>query len=146
MILDTLNNVHNYVNLHPQFGMVFDYLLHTDFAALTDGKRQLDGTDVYIDLATIQGRQHAPLEAHRQYIDIQLPLSGTESIGWKPQETCLCPTAPYDTARDIIFFDDAYDTIIPVACGQFVIFFPNDAHAPAMATGTLRKIVVKIRI
>ena len=59
MILDTLNNAHNYVNLHPQFGMVFDYLLHTDFAALTDGKRQLDGTDVYIDLATIQGRQHA---------------------------------------------------------------------------------------
>ena len=60
MILDTLNNAHNYVNLHPQFGMVFDYLLHTDFAALTDGKRQLDGTDVYIDLATIQGRQPPP--------------------------------------------------------------------------------------
>lgn len=146
MILDTLNNVHNYVSLHPQFASVFNYLLHTDLAEMPDGKQQLNGTDVYIDLATLQGRQHAPLEAHRQYIDIQLPLSGTESIGWKPLDACQCPTAPYDAARDIVFFDDAYDTVIPVGCGQFVVFFPNDAHAPAMTDGTLRKLVVKIRI
>ncbi|MGN0187438.1 MAG: YhcH/YjgK/YiaL family protein [Paludibacteraceae bacterium] len=146
MILDTLNNAHKYVSLHPQFGLVFDYLLHTDFSALTDGRKQLNGTDVYIDLATIQGREHAPLEAHRQYIDIQLPLSGIESIGWKPVSACQCPTEPYDATRDIIFFDDTYDTIIPVGCGQFVVFFPDDAHAPAMTTGTLRKLVAKIRI
>ena len=87
-----------------------------------------------------------PLEAHKLYIDIQMPLSTTEFIGFKPVSRCEAVSEVYDNDRDIVFYADDFDTILSVSPGQFVIFYPQDAHAPAMASGYLRKLVVKIKL
>ncbi len=146
MILDSLHNASRYTDLHPHFRQAFDYLQQTDFSKLDDGTIELHGREIYVTIATNVGKNTAPLEAHRNYIDIQMPLSGEEQIGWKPTIDCKTISETYDAQRDIEFFADEFDNKITLKPGQFVIFFPEDAHAPAMANNVLRKLVLKIKI
>jgi len=146
MILDSIHNADRYTALHPRFAQAFEFLAKTDLSSLPDGRIALDGDNLFVDVATNEGKQTAPLEAHRNYIDIQMPISTTETMGWRPTADCLKTLQPYDAARDIAFFADEYAMRLQVQPGQFVVFFPEDAHAPAMAQGLLKKLVVKVKI
>lgn len=146
MIQDLLENSYLYESLHPSFKQAFDFLRQTDFSTLEDGRIELQGDDVYITLAGNEGKKTAPLEVHQSYIDIQMPLSTTEFIGWKSLNRCHTVLDEYDSKKDIAFYTDNFDTLLSVFPGQFVIFYPQDAHAPAMADGFLRKLVVKIKL
>ena len=146
MIIDSLDNAHMYECLHPHFKQAFDFLRATNFSTVDDGRIELQGDTVYINLAGNAGKKSAPLEAHKMYIDIQMPLSTTELIGFKPVSSCQNVLEAYDNDRDIVFYADAFDTVLSVSPGQFVIFYPQDAHAPAMVSGFLRKLVVKIKL
>ncbi len=146
MIIDSLDNAQIYECLHPSFKQAFDFLRSTDFSTVDDGRIELQGDAIYINLAGNIGKKSAPLEAHKMYIDIQMPLSTTEFIGWKLVSDCQKISEVYDNDRDILFYADEFDTLLSVSPGQFVIFYPQDAHAPAMASGFLRKLVVKIKL
>ncbi|HPW90311.1 MAG TPA: YhcH/YjgK/YiaL family protein [Paludibacteraceae bacterium] len=146
MIVDSLKNAHLYECLHPSFKQAFDFLRSTDFSTIDDGRIELQGDTIYINLASNTGKKSAPLEAHRLYIDIQMPLSTTELIGWKSVSRCNNISEVYDNEKDILFYADDFDTVLSVSPGEFVIFFPQDAHAPAMGSGLLRKLVVKIKL
>lgn len=146
MIIDSLENTHMYECLHPSFKQAFDFLRTTDFSTLDDGRIELEGDAIYINLAGNMGKESAPLEVHQKYIDIQMPLSTTELIGWKPLRSCCHVLEVYDKEKDIAFYADKFDTQLSVSPGEFVIFYPQDAHAPAMASGFLRKLVVKIKL
>lgn len=145
MIIDSIHNADRYAPLHPRFKQVFDFLSKTDLQTLPDGRTELDGDNVFINVATNEGKRTAPLEAHRDYIDIQMPISATETMGWRPTADCRETLQAYDADRDIAFFADGYATKIQVTPGQFAIFFPEDAHAPAMAQNLLKKLVVKVK-
>jgi YhcH/YjgK/YiaL family protein len=89
-------------------------------------------------------------EAHREYIDIQVLLSGHEQIAWWPTPG-LAVAQAYDPERDIAFFDrpDTAGGMIRLVPGRFAVFFPGDAHMPGLRTGPdgepVKKVVVKIR-
>ena len=146
MIIDSLENAHLYECLHPHFKQAFDFLRSTDFSTLEDGRIELYGDDLYINVAGNSGKLLAPLEVHQSYIDIQMPLSTTEMIGWKQLSRCSKILEVYDKEKDIAFYADDFDTLLSISPGQFVIFYPQDAHAPAIASGFLRKLVVKIKL
>ena len=69
-----------------------------------------------------------------------------ETFGYKPVAQCAAPAGDYDPDRDIIFYNDRPDGYVDVAPGEFIIFFPEDAHAPAIAAGNLFKMVVKVSV
>lgn len=146
MILDSLSNAYLYESIHPSFKRVFDFIRATDFSKLDDGRIELDGNALFLNLASSHGKELAPLEAHRNYIDIQMPLSCIEKIGFKAVSDCREITKPYNDEKDILFFGDALETVLTIHPGQFAIFFPQDGHAPSMANDYLRKVVVKIKI
>ena len=73
------------------------------------------------------------LEAHRKFIDIHVPISGTEILGWAPVSSLNNVTEPYNADNDIEFFGEAPVKTAEIKPGQFVIFYPADAHAPNMA-------------
>ena len=56
------------------------------------------------------------------------------------------PTAPYNPEKDITFFADKPTTYVDVQPGEFAIFFPEDGHAPGIAEGNFRKVIVKVKI
>jgi len=148
MILDTLAHAERYRALHPLFERAFDFLRDTDLMALAPGKHDVQGEQIFAIVEACEGRTRAEakLECHRRYIDIQLVLAGVDEMGWKPVAECLDPQTEYDAARDIRFFNDTPSNWIATPPGAFCLFFPEDAHAPLVGTGMIRKVVVKIAV
>ena len=148
MILDTLARSDRYLALHPLFARAFDFLRNADLLALAPGKHAIDGERLFAIVEACPGRSRADakLESHRRYIDIQLVLDGVDEMGWRPTAGCVDPATDYDAARDIRFYDDAPASWIATPPGAFCLFFPDDAHAPLVGDGMIRKVVVKIAV
>lgn len=148
MILDSLDNLYRYIPMHPAFQKVIDYLKANDIAALEKGKYEIDGKNVYLSVDMREGktREGTRLETHRNYLDIQVTIEGSEEIGWTSANALQTPQADYDSAKDVQFFSDAPMVWIQVPAGHFGIFWPEDGHAPMAGTGTLRKAIFKVAI
>ncbi len=106
MILDSLAQQARYRGLHPGFAVAFDWLLKFD-PATPDGRIAIDGERVF---ALVQSYATAPaaekrIETHREHIDIQYVARGTEIMLWAPSAG-LKVTAPYDPAKDVIFYEN----------------------------------------
>jgi len=146
MILSALSQSARYASLHPQFRLVFDYIRNTDLYALPPGRHFIAGEEVFAIMEHVPARtrEMARLEAHRRYIDIQLVLDGNETMGWKPLADCYNPVSEHSMEKDIGFFHDAPASWVPVPPDHFCIFFPEDAHAPLVGTGQIRKVIFKI--
>ena len=147
MIKDHINNAHRYDDLHPNFRSVLEILQSLNLNALQPGHIELDGKYVYINIneTNSKTKEEALLESHRQYIDIQMPLTDTETFGIKQTSECTKPIEEFDTERDIIFYEDTPNEYITLNKGEFVIFFPEDAHAPCInTTDNHLKLIVKI--
>jgi biofilm protein TabA len=141
MILDTLARSGRYIALHPTFTRAFELLTTRDLSTLEPGRHEIDGDRMYLSIEHREGRgrEGARLEAHRRYIDIQLTIDGCEEIGWMPVDECRQAAGPFDPSNDIQFFGVPPRAWVAVPPGHFVIFFPEDAHAPLAARGFLKK-------
>ncbi|HWP68788.1 MAG TPA: YhcH/YjgK/YiaL family protein, partial [Rectinemataceae bacterium] len=87
-------------------------------------------------------------EAHRDYIDIQILLSGEELCYWTPLQG-LTPRNAFDEGNDIGFYDGQGGVSFPLTPDTFAIFFPHDAHKPSCNLARkceVRKVVIKIAI
>jgi YhcH/YjgK/YiaL family protein len=148
MILDKLENLAQYQSLHPSFPIIIDFLQTHNLESLSTGKISLKEDDLYInvDENKKKTKKEALLEAHRKYIDIQIPIDNSECIGYSPMVNCHIIHTPYQKDKDYIFFKDKPQNYIYVQPGEFTIFFPSDGHAPAISENGLKKIVIKIRI
>lgn len=148
MILDTLARADRYSTLHPLFARAFDFLRNTDLDALAPGRHAIADEQLFalVEDGVGRTRAEAQLECHRRYIDIQLVLAGVDEMGWKPLADCVAPATDYDAARDIGFFNDAPASWVATPPGSFCVFFPDDAHAPLVSAGRIRKVVLKIEL
>ena len=148
MILESLSNSASIEQLHPLYKKTYDFLKSTDFSTQEAGKIVLDGDDLYVSIAEPVGKSKdaAKMETHNKYIDIQMPLTTTETMGWKATKELKKITQPYNEEKDITFFADTPTTYIQVQPGEFAIFFPEDGHAPGIAEGNFKKVIVKVRI
>ncbi len=148
MILGSLKNSAIAEKTHPLFKKVFDYIKTADIKALRadSSKIELDGDKLYLFVSEYQGKtkEEAKLEAHKRYIDIQIPIVGTEQMGWLEIDRCTKELSPYNTEKDLVFYDNPISSYISVDQGEFAIFFPEDGHAPGIGEGFIKKIVVKI--
>jgi biofilm protein TabA len=146
MILDILENAHRYCTLNEGFTKAFEFLSRSDLKDLPLGKCVIDGDRLYATVSKGPGRikEGALLETHEKYIDIQLVLAGTDTMGWKPKSLCNQPTQDYDEKTDLQFFADKPDAWLATESGAFAIFFPEDAHMPLISRGEIHKVVVKI--
>ena len=148
MILDTLENAENYYEMHPNFEKAFAFLKQRGLAELPVEQYEIDGDQVFCMISKGPGRSRAEakLEAHRKYIDIQYVIAGADDMGWKPTSACELVDTPYNADKDIEFFEDKPDSWTEVPAGSFVIFFPQDAHAPMVSNEEIHKAVLKIAV
>ena len=148
MILDVLENARKYVSLHKGFKGAFEFLFRPELKQLAIGRYEIRDGSIFAIVSKEPGRrkEDAQLETHEKYIDIQLVLDGTDEMEWKPKRSCTQPSTEYDPEDDIQLFADAPDAWISTRSGSFVIFFPEDAHAPLVSSGSLHKVVVKIAV
>ena len=146
MILDTLDNIPRYESLNGRFAQAVQFLQRPDLKDLPAGRQEINGDQVFAIVVQEVGRKkgEGQLEAHRNYIDIQVILDGIDEKGWKPTASCQEPTADYDPETDVQFFTDQPDVWLPTHPEQFAIFFPEDAHIPMISPDRVHMVVVKV--
>lgn len=146
MIFDTLSESERYASLHPLFQKAFDYAAGP-LQKLAPGRYPIQGDDLYVMVSegALRAREDAFPEAHDRYIDLQVVLRGRETYGWISRKRCFTPQGQFDRENDIIFFDDAPSTYVSLDTGEFALFFPEDAHAPLIGSGDVKKAVFKIK-
>ena len=146
MIIDTLENLEQYASVNPRFAKATEYLKSTDLNAQEPGKVELDGKDLVVNFSIAKGKtkEQAQLETHKNFIDIQIPLSCMEVMGYTP--ACNLPEGEYNAEKDITKFAMPSEAYIPVHPGMFAIFFPQDGHAPCISEEESKRLVlVKVR-
>ena len=151
MILDALPLWHRYRPLHAGLARAFAFLEQVG-ADIAVGRHEIAGDAVY----AIAQRYHTrpvdgmQVEAHRRYIDVQYVVSGGEVIHWVPLQECTHTTQPYDAVKDAgLYALPAVTVPVTLRAGQFMIFFPDDAHAPCCCTDSpteVVKVVVKVEV
>jgi YhcH/YjgK/YiaL family protein len=150
MIIDTIKNASKYFSVHPLFENAFEYITSTDLANTADGKYEVDGDNLKAIISNKNGmtaeESVSKFECHDKHIDIQLCIKGKETFGWKPRESCKKQNGEYNAEKDVVFYNDAPDMYFQLNDGQFVIFFPEDVHAPMIGEGPIKKLVIKVKI
>lgn len=146
MIVDHLDRIARYRGMHKNLDLLIDAISQLDFDQLPEGRHELHGEAVFLNLMNTKLTDHSSFEAHRNYIDLQLVLKGVERIDYAPLED-FRQMSPYDEGRDIQqSTEELPHTPCLLSPGMFAIFFPEDAHRPGLGQGEGRKAVFKIRV
>ncbi len=150
MILDSFKNASLYYGVCPRMQRAFELLATIDLAAVEAGKHELDGSEIFVNVLDRDLKENtadAKLEVHNKYADIQILVKGDkEGFGWLERKDLKMPIGEFDSVKDVQLFDDEYQTIYELCKGQFTILMPEDAHAPMIGQGGVRKAIVKVLI
>ncbi|AHF16662.1 YhcH/YjgK/YiaL family protein [Niabella soli] len=150
MVIDTLHNAARYESLHPLFKKALDYMRQTDLLNTAAGTYSVEENTIKAIISEAPGKKQETalekFECHNRFIDIQYVISGTEQMGWKPRPDCKTPNGDYNPEKDVQFFKEMPDLYFTLHPGQFVIFFPEDVHAPMIGDGIIKKLVMKIAL
>ena len=148
MIIDNIQNASLYYNVHIGFKKAFDFLDTINFNDCSERTLEVDGNDVRLIVSSnqLKNKSEALLETHRRHIDIHIPISDNETFGWKSAKKLENSVDKYNSDDDFELFHDQPTTYFSIPPGNFVVFLPDDAHAPLIGTGILKKLIFKITI
>lgn len=151
MILCKIEDSSLYASISPSLALAIDWLRKNFDKEFVKGEKTIGNAgagDVIVkcEEPALLPRERVSLESHRRYIDIHVPLKGTETIGWAPESSLKHPRQEYDAEHDIKFWGDAATSLLHLPSGQIAIFFPGDAHAPNIGLGNHRKLCIKIPV
>ena len=150
MIFSKLNGGDDYRAYPPAIRRALAFLRDTDVMGLALGRHELEGDAMFANVMdmTTHPLEGSHPEVHSAYIDLMYWPEGGEHIGWAP----YLGSEPVFEARpenDIALLETVeHESILTATAGCFALFFPWDAHRPALMLGdapaTSRKVVVKI--
>lgn len=151
MIVDQLANWQSYP-YGEAWGKAFGFLLALA-PDVAEGRYEIQGDQIFALVMGYETRDpgEAVLEAHREYVDIQTVITGSEGCEWFPVEGLSIQT-PYSGEKDAEFFVRPFPGAVrtDIHPGTFVTFFPHDAHMPALVVGgkkeKIKKVVVKVSV
>lgn len=149
MILAHLNDSDRYASLHPLFKQLFDYVKAHDFTHVPAERIVLDGDRLFINVAdvTLKSPEEQVLEVHRRYIDVHFPLSREEVMGWSSLSVLATESMqPFNEEDDFAVYAERAQSYLTIHPGEFAIVWPEDAHAPIIGQGALRKLIAKVCI
>lgn len=148
MIVDNLANAANYYGLHPLFEKAFEFIGQLDSHNADTGTTEIDGNLLKASVVEtkLKPTGEAKIETHKKFIDIQIPVTKAETFGWKSLSSLSQPIEGYDPNNDIEFFDDQPTTFVTLMPGEFIIFSPEDGHAPLIGEGDTKKIIIKVAV
>ncbi len=149
MIYGNINERNGIKGLHPLIQKAVRFAADTDFSTLDYGVHSPD-TDFQVQVIdmTTSAYENTRGEMHRNMIDLHLSLEGLETVYCRPDSAGLTVTEDLSPERDICFFDTVNGEIeIPLAKGDFALFFPGEVHRPGCSQKgekKIKKIVIKI--
>ncbi len=151
MIFDELNNFEQYLNLNKNLKAGFDFIKNGNLENLEDGRYEIIKDKVFANVQTLTTKQKElkRWEAHRKYIDIQYVIKGAECMGYGILRDFGEVEEEYNETKDIEFLKGEKFNYVNVEKGNFVIFYPNDVHAPMLSVEDdteIKKVIVKVAV
>ena len=104
-----------------------------------------DGAYYNVVSPTLSSGEGREFESHKQFIDIQCVIEGTEQIEYADLQT-LTVTKPYTEDGDCAL-EIGKGVMLTLNAGDFAVFCPEDAHMPGCAINgdiVAKKAVIKI--
>ena len=148
MIKDSISRAEKYYGISKNLKKGFEWIKNNDLKSMPDGRYQIDEGN-YANLQSYLTKDDAPYEAHRDYIDIQYMVEGEELSGRVDYEDCSTKE-DYNKEKDIEFLKpNVEEEIFKIKEGEFFVFFPHDAHKPAIKiteNKNVKKVIVKVRL
>ncbi len=149
MILDSLKRSDNYNAVHPDFKSAFELAKKLYNEKLPVGRYEGEnGVYAFVQEYETKNPETPRLENHRDYIDIQIVMSGKEKILVDVAENLELETEYTPDAEFYLPKKDSGETLV-LEGDVFAVFFPLDAHAPGLSIDEptkVNKIVVKIPV
>ena len=146
MILDRIDNYKLYTAGNELFEKAFAFLLDYIADPKPVGRYEIDGDKVFAMVSEYETKPESMVEAHNNYIDIQLLDGECEKIEYVLREN-LPVKVPY--VEDIEFYEDTPNhSPLILRKHDFVILYPHDGHKPGLAVDKpipVKKVVVKVK-
>ena len=149
MIYDKLSNITLYKGLSKNLDTAIQFISTHDLNELPLGKTTIDGDRVYINVMETKAQpiEERKYEVHKNYMDIQIDLIGTERVdtGNYHQVTL----EDYHQENDVAAASSEDLAQCILGPGNFIICMAREPHKPNIAVSDdtfLKKAVVKVHI
>jgi biofilm protein TabA len=150
MIFDRIENLSRHDV--PQAGAISAFLRSNDPLKLAVGEIEIQGRELFVRTSKYETKkpENGKFETHRAYADLQYVVKGEEIIQTAPTDV-LKPLTEYDIKGDYQFFKVTRSISSQlVRTGEFMVFFPGEAHRPCCSPHNfpvrVKKLVFKIRM
>jgi len=150
MIIDKISNWQSYP-FSIAWQLAFDFLKLITPDCL-EKKYEILGDQIFASVTSYNTRapEAALIEAHREFVDVQAVIRGSEIIECSSSDGLLIDTV-YDESKDVEFFRRLCPgfTRVELSPGWFIVLFPGEAHMPSLmrneTSEMVKKVVVKIK-
>ncbi len=151
MIYDNFTNFDRYSFVAPEvWNKVKSFIINAT-ACVDAGKYLIFNENCFANVAKYMPQEldENKLEAHREYLDIQLTLKGVERIYCR-EIGDLDEVVEFSESKDVGFYKMREDkvTSLDIGEGYFAIFYPHEGHLPGCVVdgkeGEVIKIIIKI--
>lgn len=147
MIVDNLKYGDVYKNTHPLIAKALD-IAKTLNADTPEGDYPIDdGFRYSVTTLVPLPKDQKDFEAHREFIDVHVVISGVELAGVCDLDDCT-EKAPFNKESDFGAYTCDKSNFFTITEGMFYIVFFHDAHMPNVlhSTDTIKKAVFKIKL
>lgn len=127
-----------------------DFARANDLASFETGSHPIDGDDLFVNIVeyTTTAPENRFWEAHREYLDVHVPLKGSEQIDMG--FLCNMEELPYQPESDFTGAHGEKTASVILQPGTFLVCAPQDAHRTAVAVNgrpePVKKAIFKVRI
>ena len=127
-----------------------EFVADHDLASMEAGQHVIDGENLFVNI--VEYETTAPdarfWEAHKAYLDVHVPIAGTEQIDLNFLDNMA--VEPYQPETDFVPANGDKNTSVVMTPGTFLVCFPQDVHRTAVAfenkPAKVRKAIFKVKI
>lgn len=140
----------------PLVNRLLAFCAALDTAPLTEGRYDFfpdEDIVVLINERVTEPADRRPAEVHRHYAELHYVVGGGECIGYYPEDGANEISADLLEEKDALLYKnrpDVPEVLLPLAPGDYAVFFPQDVHRPFCvrpqnggAPESIKKIVIK---
>lgn len=149
MIFGNINDIKQYNTLsnNDNFKIALDYIKSNNFMDEVNMKLNLKDDEVFAFKNKVNTKPFENyFEVHHKYADIFYVVEGQEDVYFSNANQ-LHPVEEFIVENDIVHGSvDTYQKVT-LKKGDYMILFPDDAHAPGRGNGEqLEKLVIKVAV
>lgn len=149
MILARISELSAQTGIAPQLLAIIKQALAMHPETLSAGRHEIDGDDIFMNVMSFDTSepQIKRYEQHREYLDIQVLLSGQERVDFGPFGAAIEPDVYHEDDDYLLCDEVAPCQTLHMQPGMFAIFLPGEPHKPGCISETaqsISKVVIKV--